>query len=299
MFEKLVRKLVPDFAKISAPLMELLTVDQKDFNACRADGGRWAKVKKAVYFLKTAMITRPALALPQKDNYSDIVRTDASDFAIGATLRQLQLSDSDPVERIMAYFSRTLHDAETRHSTYDKELLGVRDAVEHWKYYLNSAPDTATHHAISSSSFPFQLNDAIFPLTLAALYPPILGLSFPRLSTLLQTLLHLLHLVFSSPLPILLSHLPTLNKTMAPRPRTKDRRNWYVPPHTQGICVASKRKLTCKHQRTGRRDSEKAQWRGGRSSRSRCRRRCPKPFPASDQLLGFRRRCPKHIPARD
>ena len=59
-------------------------------------------------------------------------------LAIGATLRQLQISDGEPAERIIAYFSRKLHDAETRYSTYDKELLGVRDAVEHWKYYLKS-----------------------------------------------------------------------------------------------------------------------------------------------------------------
>ena len=42
-----------------------------------------------------------------------------------------------PVERIIAYFSRKLHDVETRYSTYDKELR-VRDAIEHWEYYLKS-----------------------------------------------------------------------------------------------------------------------------------------------------------------
>lgn len=138
------RKFVSDFAKISAPHMELLTVGQKDFDACRADEGRWAEVRKAVELLRAAMIARPALALPQKDNYNCIVRADASDFAIDATLRQLQFTDhaagksGDAVERIIAYISRKLHDADSRYSTYDKELLGVRDAVEHWKYYLKS-----------------------------------------------------------------------------------------------------------------------------------------------------------------
>ena len=94
------------------------------------------------------MIARPALALPQKGNYDYLVRTDASDFAIGATLRQLQFPDGpsikpdgskpDPIERIITYFSRKLHNAETRYSTYDKELLGVRDAIKYWKYYLKS-----------------------------------------------------------------------------------------------------------------------------------------------------------------
>ena len=90
----------------------------------------WALVKKGVDFLKAVMIARPALALPQKDNYNYLVSTDASDFAIGATLRQRKFPDrtepeSEPVERIIAYFSRKLHDAETRYSTYDKEPFAM------------------------------------------------------------------------------------------------------------------------------------------------------------------------------
>ena len=48
-----------------------------------------------------------------------------------------QISPSK-VERIIAYFLQKLHDAEIRYSTYDKELLGVCDAIEYWKYYLKS-----------------------------------------------------------------------------------------------------------------------------------------------------------------
>jgi hypothetical protein len=39
----------------------------------------------------------------------------------------------------IAYFSRKLHDAETRYSTYDKGLLGIRDAINHWQFYLKSS----------------------------------------------------------------------------------------------------------------------------------------------------------------
>ena len=62
------RNFVPDFAKISQPLMELLAADQKDFDACRTNAARWQMVRKAVDILKATMITRPALALPQKGN---------------------------------------------------------------------------------------------------------------------------------------------------------------------------------------------------------------------------------------
>lgn len=71
--------------------MALLIADQQEFDACRADAARWTRAMAAIDFLKAAMITRPALALPQRNNYNYLVRTDASDFAIGATLRQLQL----------------------------------------------------------------------------------------------------------------------------------------------------------------------------------------------------------------
>ena len=39
------RKLVTDFSKISAPQTELFTADQKEFDAGKADGARWTKVK--------------------------------------------------------------------------------------------------------------------------------------------------------------------------------------------------------------------------------------------------------------
>ena len=80
------RKFIPDFAQISAPLMELITADRQQFDACKADAATWTRMTTAIEFLKAAMITRPALAPPQRNSYNYLVRTGASDFAIGATL---------------------------------------------------------------------------------------------------------------------------------------------------------------------------------------------------------------------
>ena len=51
------RRFVPEFFKISEPLMELLTAYQQEFDACNADAARWTRVMAAIDFLKTAMIT--------------------------------------------------------------------------------------------------------------------------------------------------------------------------------------------------------------------------------------------------
>jgi hypothetical protein len=132
------RRFVKNFAKTASPLTALLNVTPAEFNKVRNDPEQWKQVTNAIDVLKAAMLAHPALALPSKEGGQYLVRTDASDFAIGATLRQLQKETTGEwTDRIIAYFSRKLHDAETRYSTYDKELLGVKDAIEHWRFYLH------------------------------------------------------------------------------------------------------------------------------------------------------------------
>ena len=56
------------------------------------------------------------------------VETDASDFAIAATLNQ--------AGRPVAFFSRVFHGPENRQSVIEKEALAIIEAVRHWKHYL-------------------------------------------------------------------------------------------------------------------------------------------------------------------
>ena len=70
--------------------------------------------------LKQKLSDAPVLALPRPD-FSFLLYTDASDFAIGGVLMQNQGDGPRPV----AYFSRKLNDAERKYIVPDKEALAL------------------------------------------------------------------------------------------------------------------------------------------------------------------------------
>ena len=60
------------------------------------------------------------------------VMTDASNVAVGAVLQQFVQGEWCPI----AYFSRKLKPAETRYSTFDRELLAIYLAIKHFRHIL-------------------------------------------------------------------------------------------------------------------------------------------------------------------
>jgi len=54
-----------------------------------------------------------------------ILKTDASDFAVGACLYQIE----DEQQRLIVYQSRKLSESEKRYEVYDKELLVIVKAL--------------------------------------------------------------------------------------------------------------------------------------------------------------------------
>ena len=64
------------------------------------------------------------------------VETDASDYAIAATLNQHG--------RPVAFFSRTLHGPEVNHASVEKEAKAIIEAIRHWRHYLTGRHFTIT-----------------------------------------------------------------------------------------------------------------------------------------------------------
>ena len=83
------------------------------------------------------MSTDQILTYPEFDK-PFILTTDASDFALGAVLSQIQ----NDVEKPIAFASRTLSETEHRYATIEKEGLAIIWAINKFKPYLYGAKFT-------------------------------------------------------------------------------------------------------------------------------------------------------------
>lgn len=85
--------------------------------------------------LKQTIASDQILSYPDFD-LPFILTTDASDYAVGAVLSQIQ----NKIERPIAFASRTLNKAETNYSTIEKEALAIIWAIRKYKPYLFGNP---------------------------------------------------------------------------------------------------------------------------------------------------------------
>lgn len=123
------RRFVSGFSLIAAPLTALLSGDKSKKALLPWDDFHQSAFER----LKHALCSAPVLAPPQWDK-PFTVRTDASDYAIGAVISQ----GEGPEERPVAYNSRKLQGAERNYTVHEKELLGVVHALKEWRHYLGT-----------------------------------------------------------------------------------------------------------------------------------------------------------------
>jgi hypothetical protein len=112
------RKFVNNYGAIAAPLTALLKKDDFTWND---------DATTAFQDLKTAVTSAPILALP---NFTRpfVVECDASTYGFGAVL----LQDKHPI----AYFSRPIAPRHRSLAAYERELIGLVQAIRHWRSYL-------------------------------------------------------------------------------------------------------------------------------------------------------------------
>jgi hypothetical protein len=119
------RRFIKKYAVIANPIVKLLK-KSAEFVWCD-------KCDEAFNKLKVALTSAPILTAPDFDK-SFIVKTDACKLGIAGILAQL---DDDGNEVVIAYYSRTLNDAERSYHATDLEGLAAFEAINHWDNYLS------------------------------------------------------------------------------------------------------------------------------------------------------------------
>ena len=122
------RKFIQNYAHKSEALHGLLRKGKKF---------RWEQEEqKAFADLKASLTSPPVMAFP-RDEGQFILDTDASAYAIGGVLSQMQKNDDGEwEERVIAYASRRLSDREQRYCARRRELLAIVEMVKHFHTYL-------------------------------------------------------------------------------------------------------------------------------------------------------------------
>ncbi|MBW0472988.1 hypothetical protein O181_012703 [Austropuccinia psidii MF-1] len=87
--------------------------------------------------LKDSFTTAPILS-NFNPSLPTILETDASDYALGAVLSQVNDSGEHPI----AFDSHKLLPAELNYEIHDKELLGIFWALKHWRAFLFPLSDS-------------------------------------------------------------------------------------------------------------------------------------------------------------
>lgn len=119
------RRFIKNFSQIALPLSELAKEKVKF---------TWGqKQEESFQKLKQIVTSDQVLALPDYDK-PFVVTTDASGFAVGASLQQMD--DETKRLRPIAFFSKKLSEQEMRWAVYEQELLAIVLSLEEWRHYL-------------------------------------------------------------------------------------------------------------------------------------------------------------------
>ena len=130
------RRFVSGYSQISTPLSDL---------TCKDTPFVWGDREEAAFVqLKAALTSAPVLITPDNDKPYTLY-TDASGYAVDATLSQMTQRGLQPV----AFMSKNMNAAQRNYPVHEWELLAVMEALKAWRCYLYGAAtliDILTDH---------------------------------------------------------------------------------------------------------------------------------------------------------
>jgi len=116
-------KFVPSYAKIAEPLTQLMHKKER---------WHWDKKQKNAFHTLKESFNETAHLRILNLTCKKVLKTDASNFAVGACLYQIE----NEQQRLIVYQSRKLSEPEKRYEIHDKELLVIVKALQDWRPYL-------------------------------------------------------------------------------------------------------------------------------------------------------------------
>ena len=117
----------PNCAKLLLPLTNLLVGKGSSSTPIT-----WCPTTETAFEQSKASLAQATMLHHPIQDAPTCIATDASDHAVGAVLQQRVNDAWKPI----AYFSKKLQPAETRYSTFDRELLAVYLAICHFRHFV-------------------------------------------------------------------------------------------------------------------------------------------------------------------
>ena len=119
-------RFIPHGAELLHPLHALLNSKSKSQELS------WNEDTTVAFLATKEALANATLLVYPKPDAPTCVMTDVSDIAVGAVLQQYVNGTWHPI----SFFSKKMKPAETRYSTFDRELLAVYLAIRHFRHFL-------------------------------------------------------------------------------------------------------------------------------------------------------------------
>lgn len=107
---------------VLAPLTALTKIERKDFKK------KWSTEHDVAFEATKALVAQETLLVYPDPNVPFLIETDASDYQLGAVLKQ----NGKPV----AFFSRKLTEPQRKYSVIEKELLSILETLEEFRQMI-------------------------------------------------------------------------------------------------------------------------------------------------------------------